>query len=619
VLTIKRDAIRSGRQRAETSYCLAVTSPQLGYAAGATIGDPDVSSVERHSTGRPTHGKRPQKRAIAGSQLGHVITAIVRELTITNAVSARHAAITKAFMGNSTMRTWGRHKYPPVKTSGQGRIYQLNKSGVYTQNPRCRVNECYDDITPTDLRLRRKPPLTSSPPREENCISAHRIVPLLRFLAGLDPVSRVSRPRFDFAPWSFPMTRLKGYTLAGLVVALISFTVLGWAAPGQKVLYAFQGGTDGAGSYSTLIFDSSGDLYGTTGAGGTANAGTVFELTPKSSGWSETVLYSFQGGVDGAFPNSSLVIDGTGNLYGATNQGGTGGCIPVGCGTVFELTPPVNGGSWTKSVLYSFQDGADGAYPNGVILDQYGNLYGTTFQGGNFIECGEGYGCGTVFELSSVAGNWAETTLHSFQGGTQDGALPESGLTIDSSGNLYGATLSGGIAALGTIYELSPSKGSWSEQILYAFPGYKRGYSPSSTLVFDNKGDLFGTANGGSPNRCCGIVFALHRRSGGWTESTPYKFTTEDGGASTGTLVFDAKGNLYGTSTRSGPFQLGTAYRLKKTGGVVTEAFYSFCSQPGCPNGGGPVGGLVLDGSGNLYGTTVLGGLGYGVVYEITP
>ncbi|MGO9648018.1 MAG: choice-of-anchor tandem repeat GloVer-containing protein [Terriglobales bacterium] len=133
-------------------------------------------------------------------------------------------------------------------------------------------------------------------------------------------------------------------------------------------------------------------------------------------------------------------------------------------------------------------------------------------------------------------------------------------------------------------------------------------------------GNLFGTAAGGSANGCCGVVFALVPHSGGnWTESV-FRFTSENGGAGTGPLVFDARGNLYGTSPLSGRFKSGTAYRLKQGAkGAVTDASYSFCLQTGCPNGSAPYGGLVLDGSGNPYGTTFEGGLGYGVGYEITP
>jgi len=388
------------------------------------------------------------------------------------------------------------------------------------------------------------------------------------------------------------------------------------ATAGQKVLYAFKGGADGMYSQSGLIFDASGNLYGTTTGGGAAGAGTVFVLTPTSNGWNETVLYSFQGGVDGHGPNTTLVMDGLGNLYGTTLNGGMGSCSE-GCGTVFELMPPTNGGSWTESILYSFQGSTDGAYPAGVILGGLGNLYGTAGGGGYSPECG--VGCGTVFEISPTLGSWTESTLYSFQGAPEDGAGPQSGLTMDSNGNLYGATIGGG-AGYGTVYELSPFNGNWSEQIVYKFPGYTRGFEPNSTLVFSSQGALFGTAQGGNPNRCCGIVFTLQPSAEGWTESTAYKFTANNGGASTATLVFDASGNLYGTYNRSGLYQSGTAYLLKQgTGGHMGEAYYSFCPKPGCRSGSDPWGGLILDSSGNLYGTTYDGGRGFGVVYEITP
>jgi uncharacterized repeat protein (TIGR03803 family) len=422
------------------------------------------------------------------------------------------------------------------------------------------------------------------------------------------------------------VTKLGAWTVAGLVIALISFTAPSWAATsGQKVLYAFQGGTDGFYPEGGLLFDASGNLYGTTTGGGAPGAGTVFELTPTANGWSETVLYHFQGGTDGYYPDTSLVMDAAGNLYGTTLYGGTGPCAVSGCGTVFELMPPVNGGSWTESILYSFQDGADGAFPSaGVILDKFGNLYGTTGNGGNLAVC-SGQGCGTAFELSAVSGVWTETTLYSFQGYPQDGATPV-GLTMDSNGNLYGATAWGGVADIGTIYELSLSNGTWAEKILYTFPAGQvrgpglQGSNPNSTLVFNRQGALFGTAGGGNPNFCCGVVFMLKRGSGeNWNESV-YRFDSENGAGTNGTVVFDASGNLYGTSPGSGQFQLGTAYRLKSgPGRHVTETYYSFCPNADCPNGSNPQGGVILDGSGNLYGTTFDGGLGWGVVYEITP
>src|SRR5580704_10649516 len=217
------------------------------------------------------------------------------------------------------------------------------------------------------------------------------------------------------------MTKLRAWTFAALVVTLISVTSPSWgAAPSYKVLYEFQGPPDGYSPSASLILDASGNLFGTTQDGGTGvGGGTVFELTPTVNGWTEALLYTFQAGTDGVVPNSTLAMDQAGNLYGTTEFGGSGssgGCVlDDGCGIVFELTPPATqGGPWTESILYVFQGSTDGAFPNGVILDQFGNLYGTTYNGGE-LSCADGSGCGTVFELSRVGDTWIETTLYVFQ------------------------------------------------------------------------------------------------------------------------------------------------------------------------------------------------------------
>ena len=416
------------------------------------------------------------------------------------------------------------------------------------------------------------------------------------------------------------MTKLWAWTLATVVIALVSFTERSWAAaPTEKAIYAFKSGTDGSSPRGSLVFDSSGNLFGTTEAGGAGNAGTVFELTRTSGGWSEAIVYSFQGGTDGDDPNAGLVIDGAGNLYGTTVFGGAGSCA-AGCGTVFELTPQVNGGSWTESVLYSFQGDDDGAHPySGVILDKFGNLYGTASVGGNLLACPTIGGCGTVFELSSASGSWTKTTLHTFQGGTQDGASPNSGLTIDGNGHLYGATSAGGIDNVGLVYELYTSNGNWSEKVLHVFTGdCARGCNPESTLVFNGMGYLVGTVQARNSSFCCGIVLALVPSSGGtWIEKVVFRFNSPTN--TIATPVFDAQGNYYDTSSLSGRNGSGRAYRLHWTKGGVTATFFGFCSQYGCPDGAAPSGGVILDGSGNLYGTASFGGLGYGVVYEITP
>ena len=232
----------------------------------------------------------------------------------------------------------------------------------------------------------------------------------------------------------------------------------GWT---ETVLYSFcpqTGCTDGANPAAGLIFDAAGNLYGTTEYAGAYNSGTVFELTPNGSGgWTETVLYSFcsqANCTDGYGPLAGLIFDASGNLYGTTRDGGA-----YGYGTVFELTP-TGGGAWTERVLHGFGKGTDGAGPSyygKLIFDAAGNLYGMTLSGG-------AYGFGTAFELTPTAGGgWTEQVLYSFNNNGADGISPFAGLTFDAAGNLYGTTWEGGIyscggagSACGTVFELSP-------------------------------------------------------------------------------------------------------------------------------------------------------------------
>ncbi len=227
----------------------------------------------------------------------------------------------------------------------------------------------------------------------------------------------------------------------------------------DKVLYNFAGGTDGANPNGGLIFDAAGNLYGTTAYGGSEGAncqdwpggcGTVFKLEPDGT---ETVLYRFAGGTDGTKPNAGLVMDAQGSLYGTTAYGGSQGTNcqqwPGGCGTVFKLAP-----DGTKTTLYEFAGSPDGANPNGgLAMDAEGNLYGTTLSGGTF-QCGYSSGCGTVFKLTPAG---QETILHSFSG-PPDGELPEAGVVLDSQGNLYGTTVSGGnyYSDGGTVFKITP-------------------------------------------------------------------------------------------------------------------------------------------------------------------
>ena len=264
-----------------------------------------------------------------------------------------------------------------------------------------------------------------------------------------------------------------GAACAALVIVIAIFLLApgAWAQSKFKTLYKFTGGADGYYPYGGLIFDQAGNLYGTTMWGGIL-PGTVFKLTPQAGGsWTKSVLYSFTGGPDGGFPNAGLIFDQAGNLYGSAFQGG-GGYRPGG--VIFMLAPNPDG-SWSESVLYSFCSITycpDGDGPSsGLIFDQAGNLYGTASHGGLF----EGYhlcsaGCGVVFELTPNSDRgWTESVLYSFTGGA-DGGRPYAGLIFDVAGNLYGTTIKRGPYRFGMVFKLAPNQdGSWTETVLHRF------------------------------------------------------------------------------------------------------------------------------------------------------
>jgi uncharacterized repeat protein (TIGR03803 family) len=328
------------------------------------------------------------------------------------------------------------------------------------------------------------------------------------------------------------------------------------------------------------------------------------------------VLHSFTGGTDGYEPLANLVADAAGNLYGTTVEGGsTEYCGGIGCGIVFELVAPKSpNGVWKENVLYRFTGSADGAYPEaGLVLDDQGNLYGTTQIGGIFDGlCVAGQtdlGCGVVFELSpNSGGSWAETVIHGFTGQNWDGAYPVANLIFDSSGNLYGTTeLSAGCPSScgfldgdGIVFELTPNGSqNWTETILYQFDTGVDGAVPLAGLTFDQAGNLYGTTSTGGANQL-GTVFEVMPpilQGGQWTLSTLYSFTSS--GGPRGGVIFDSSGNLYGT-TGNGD---GTVFELSPAGnGVWIESIlYAF----GEGRTAMPYGGLVSDRSGNLYGTTI--------------
>jgi uncharacterized repeat protein (TIGR03803 family) len=286
----------------------------------------------------------------------------------------------------------------------------------------------------------------------------------------------------------------------------------------ETVLWRFGTGTDGAIPLAGVIGDNNGNLYGTTVQGGSSTqcgiggCGTVYKLTPTGTGsYSETVLWSFSGGADGAGPRAGLVIDKSGNLYGTTVAGGGNGCTAfgVGCGVVYKLMPTATG-AYSETVIYSFAGGADGARPNaGLIIDSAGGLYGTTSDGGaNYV--------GAVYKLTpNGTSNYSETVLYSFGGSPADGGHPYAGVVADAAGVLYGTTQYGGggcVGGCGTVYKLSPTTtGTFDETVLYRFTNSNDGATPFGGLFIDSLGSLYGTTyDGGSSGH--GTVFTFSSR-----------------------------------------------------------------------------------------------------------
>ena len=386
----------------------------------------------------------------------------------------------------------------------------------------------------------------------------------------------------------------------------------------ENALYSFGGTSDASLPYAGLVFDKAGNLYGTSEFGGTYNQGTVFEITPNSNGsWTENILYNFTGNSDGAQPYGSLIFDNSGNLYGTTNFGGDTTCN-LGCGVVFKLAP--GSGGWSESALYSFTGSTDGGEPYARLrFDASGNLYGTTLLGGN-IGSACSSGCGTVFKLTPGSSGWTESVLYAFEGAA-DGASPYDGLTFDPAGNLYG-TVYAGASGNGAVFKLTPASNGWTESVVHAFGGANSGKYPYGDLVLDASGNLYGTTyQGGYAN--AGVIFQLQPNAKGhWTEKLLRAFAGHAAGNPVAGLVMDPAGNLYGTTMLGGeqsscPSGCGALFKLSPgSGGNWT---YRVIHKFGIAGDGfHPSGDLILDPSGNLYGTTQAGGAaGTGMVFEI--
>jgi uncharacterized repeat protein (TIGR03803 family) len=429
-------------------------------------------------------------------------------------------------------------------------------------------------------------------------------------------------------------TTYAGGTGAGVVYKL--------DATGQEtVLYSFTGQADGDQPWAGVIRDAAGNLYGATRYGGTAHSGVVYKVDPSGK---EIVLYSFQGGTDAANPEASLIRDADGNLYGTTQSGGTGGY-----GTVYKVDA-----AGRETVLYNFTATSPGTLPLGnVVRDREGNLYGVssytktlfkldpagqfsvfyTFPGaqysnapngglildaaGNFYGTtgsGGSGGAGAVFKVDAAG---RETVLHSFLGAGLIGDYPQAGVVRDAAGNLYGTTYQGGRANRGVIYKVDPIG---HETVLHNFTGVD-GSSPSYSMTMDAAGNLYGaTSTGGNStaSSCpsgCGVVYKMDP-AGGFT--VLYTFTGEaDGGLPVGGVIVDAAGNVYGTTIVGGSFAecghgCGVVYKLDPAGSETV--LYTFM---GGAAGSGALSGVTMDAGGNLYGTAGSGQSCCGLVYKL--
>jgi len=417
--------------------------------------------------------------------------------------------------------------------------------------------------------------------------------------------------------------RLLGAACAALLVVIVVTLVFApgaWAATKYKTLYVFQGGNDGRSPQQGLTLDNAGNLYGTTLLGGGAGCGgkgcgTVFKLAPNSDGsWSESLLYIFRDNNGG--PAAALILDPAGNLFGTTYG------VQWAWGSVFQLEPNLDG-SWTESTIWLPKTIDDGYGSNSKLtMDDGGSLYWQTEWGGGGVEAG------SILRLTPNSdGSWTYSKLHTFGIGTSgDGRLPiHNGMVFDKAGNLYGATAYGGSTDSGTVFKVvAQQDGTWKEKPIYRFTGGKDGVNPVSELVFGPDGSLYGTTYRGTLTGY-GMVYKMTLQpNGSWRKSTIHNFTGKDGINPDGGVVFDAAGSLYGTTYYGGdmscnaPLGCGTVYKLTPTSNSAWKinVLHKFHDRPGS----NAVGALVLDGEGNLYGSTGGDGVNtFGSVFEIAP
>jgi uncharacterized repeat protein (TIGR03803 family) len=405
------------------------------------------------------------------------------------------------------------------------------------------------------------------------------------------------------------LSRVATTTALALAIVLALTVVTTGAAQAQtfQVIYTFTGGPDGAQPYAGLTMRGR-SLYGTTFSGEEgSNWGDVFQLRPVGTGWIFASLQVFDGTL-----SSGVTFGPDGTLYG-TSPNNIAGYI---YGYVYNLTPPVSSVCkathcpWLASVIYHFSGGADGSSPRygDLIFDQAGNMYGTTSVGGN--------GYGVVYEMTRSGGTWTEQPIYAFAG-SPDGANPYGGLVFDNAGNLYGTTTQGGTSGFGMVFELSPADGGWTESVLYNFQGANDGDYPTAGLIVDQSGNLYGsTSDGGTGGG--GTVFELTPSGGIWTYNLLYSLSGGTRCGPWGNLSMDGSGNLYGTTVCDGANNDGNVFELSPSGGSWTySSLYDFT---GGDDGKRPYSTVTIDTAGNLYGTASRGGShDAGVIWEIAP
>jgi uncharacterized repeat protein (TIGR03803 family) len=404
-----------------------------------------------------------------------------------------------------------------------------------------------------------------------------------------------------------------------LCFALCALSTASWASSYKilKTLYP----VDGVNPVGGLAFDAVGNLYGTASNGGGPFGadGSVFMLTPSpTEPWSERALYVFNpDGTEGLYPHWTPLLDNQGNVYGVTSEGGE-----HEGGTIFELSPSQQH-YWNETNLYEFES-ANGWRPNQMLKDAAGNFFLTTEQGGIY---GFDYDFGEAVEISPVeGGGYTEQVLHYFTTADNDGMSPRSNLVQDAAGNFYGTTKGGGLYDKGTVFQLAQSKlGGWHEAVIYSFNGHD-GWWPEGALAIDDAGNIYGTtlyggSHVGNDNPGIGNIFELSPSSDGtWTETVIHTFQPDsnDGSEPMGGVTVDSAGNLFGTTFQGGASFLGTVFEFSPAGSGqwAGKILHNFSGA----DGAAPYCQLIFDNSGNLYGTTSLGGINNaGVVFEITP